>query len=173
MYRRFAGKVALAVVSVGLLVVGAASAGSTFQVRGVQSPNGSAQGCGPGVLGMTGNGPGLGAGLIGCWTILTAPSFVVTPSGVVVGTGTEEFVGCLDLAGDGRCGIEDRSGTLRFSMNYSVKYDPAFTALQHGRCHHPITGGSGGFEGATGVLRFKDDPATGCSYYSGHLSLTG
>ena len=46
-------------------------------------------------------------------------------------------------------------------------------AQEHGRCHHPITGGTGDFAGATGVLRFKDDPVAGCSYYSGHLTLGG
>ena len=46
-------------------------------------------------------------------------------------------------------------------------------AEQHGRCHHPITGGTGGFAGATGVVHFKDDPVTGCAYYSGHVALGG
>src|SRR6476619_5113125 len=95
------------------------------------------------------------------------------PAGVVTGTGTEAFEGCLDANGDASCGGSEPTGTLEFSFELSAKYDPITFAQQHGRCHHPITGGTGDFAGATGGLHFKDDPVNGCSYYSGHLTLGG
>jgi hypothetical protein len=121
---------------------------------------------------MDGYGGGRPA-LIGLWYTQTFVVGVVTPSGVVTATGTEEFVGCLDANGDRSCGGSEPSGTLELTYMYSGKFDPVTFATQHGRCHHPITGGTGDFEGATGVLRFKEDPDAGCSYYAGHLTLGG
>jgi hypothetical protein len=54
-------------------------------------------------------------------------------------TGTEEFRGCLDRRRDGKCGAKDPSGTLSW-----------------GACWHPVTGGTGDFTGAQGVLTFVD-----------------
>ena len=49
---------------------------------------------------MAGSGqPGI-AGLVGCWYTVMSELGVVTPSGVVTGTGTEAFSGRLDRAGD-------------------------------------------------------------------------
>ena len=99
---------------------------------------------------------------------------MLTPSGVVTGTGTEEFEGCLDANGDAKLRRRrSRRARLWFSFESSAKYDLATFAEQHGRCHHPITGGTGDFAGATGVFRFKDDPVAGCAYYSGHVTLGG
>lgn len=158
-----------------LAAVAPAGAGELTQVRGTQRPATTTDGCGVGegfyfMEGASGNGA---AQLIGCWWT-TSLEFILpsigTLSGVIVATGTELFDGCLDLGGDGSC-AGDPSGTLDFAFNATVKYDPGYTQLQQGRCYHPITGGTDDFEGATGALRFKDDPATGCSYYSGHLTL--
>jgi hypothetical protein len=43
----------------------------------------------------------------------------------------------------------------------------------HGRCQHPIAKGSGtgGFEGASGRLDFKDIVDAGTFVYRGHISL--
>ncbi len=167
--------VALVVLVSGVVAASSAAAPGTTQVRGIQSPDDGSHGCiaGVGAYWMAGSGqPGI-AGLVGCWYTVTFELGVVTPSGVVTGTGTEAFSGCLDRAGDGTC-VGDPGGSLTFSFRATAKYDPeTFTILQHGRCHHPITGGSGAFAGASGELRFKDDPATGCSYYSGHVALAG
>ena len=119
---------------------------------------------------MEGNGGGAPA-LIGYWYIRSMTFGVFTASGVLTATGTEEFDGCLDANGDGACGAGEPEGTLWMTFQASLKYDPSTFALLHGRCHHPITSGTGDFEGATGGIRFKDDPATGCSYYSGHIAL--
>ena len=63
------------------------------------------------------------------------------------------------------------AGTIDFSYTFTAKYDPTFTMELHGRCHHPVVGGTGDFAGVTGVLDFQDDPVTGCAYYRGHLDL--
>lgn len=90
-------------------------------------------------------------GLIGCWWVDTFDITGATPSGVVTASGTERFSGCLDANLDGSCGVGDPTGTFGTSYTFTGKYD-ASGAEMHGRCHHPITGGTGGFEGATGVI---------------------
>lgn len=122
------------------------------------------------VFWMDGNGGGK-PGLIGYWYTRSMSFGVFTPSGVITATGTEEFVGCLDANGDGSCGASEPDGTLWMSFQATVKYDPVTFVQLQGRCHHPITRGTGDFEGATGMVRFKDDPAAGCSYYTGHIAL--
>ena len=121
------------------------------------------------VYAMEANGGG--PGLIGYWYTRSVEYGVFTPSGVLTFTGSEEFVGCLDADGDQKCGASDPDGTLLMSFQATIKLDPLTFVQIHGRCHHPITGGTGDFAGATGVIRFKDDPAAGCSYYSGHIAL--
>ena len=69
----------------------------------------------------------------------------------------------------------DPSGTLNFKFTFTGQAEaaPPFNEIR-GRCHHPITGGTGAFEGATGVLNFKDDvtnPAFVLSPYKGHISF--
>ena len=109
--------------------------------------------------------------LIGYWWTTTFELGVVTTSGVVHGEGNERFDGCLDANENGVCDPSDPAGSLYLTFTYSGKFDPETFALLHGRCHHPITGGSGGFAGATGVIQMRDDPVTGCTYYRGHLKL--
>jgi hypothetical protein len=167
----------LAIVPVAiaaLLAATGASAAGTTQVDGVQTLVSLGDPFDPAddVYWMAGYGDGRPA-LIGWWRTTSFQLGVFTPSGVVTGTGTEEFEGCLDANGDASCGGSEPTGTLEFSFELSAKYDPITFAQQHGRCHHPITGGTGDFAGATGGLHFKDDPVNGCSYYSGHLTLGG
>jgi hypothetical protein len=90
---------------------------------------------------------------------------------VVLGSGTETFDGCFDSDLSGTCDAGEPAGSIFLTFKFSGKYDPTFTVEQHGRCHHPVVGGTGGFAGVTGVLDFKDDPVTGCAYYKGHLDL--
>ena len=157
-----------------LTATGAASAGGTTQVDGIQTLVSVGDPYDPAddVYWMDGYGGGQPA-LIGLWSTRSFVPAVLTPSGVVTATGTEEFEGCLDANGDRSCGVNEPAGTLSFSFEFSGKFDLLTFAELHGRCHHPITGGTGDFEGATGVLHFKDDPVAGCAYYSGHLSLGG
>ena len=168
----------LAVVAVvaafAVAASGTAAAGGATQLDGIQTlvslgdPNDPADD----VFWMDGYGGGVPA-LIGYWYTRTFELGVFTPSGVLTARGTEEFVGCLDANGDRSCGGSEPAGTLRFSFVFSGKFDVATFAEAHGRCHHPVTGGTGDFLGATGVFRFKDDPVAGCAYYSGHLTLEG
>ena len=109
--------------------------------------------------------------LIGFWWTTTFDVGVATRSGVLTGSGTERFAGCLDANGNGRCDGAEPTGSLYLTFRYSGRFDPATFALLHGRCHHPITRGTGGFAGATGVFQMRDDPETGCTYYRGHLTL--
>ena len=109
--------------------------------------------------------------LIGYWWTTTFDVGVATKAGVVTGSGTERFDGCRDANGNGVCDGSDPSGSLYATFKYSGKFDPVTFALLHGRCHHPIVGGTGGFVGVTGVIQMRDDPETGCTYYRGHLTL--
>lgn len=149
----------------------ASAAGGTTQVDGVQTvvSLGDPFDATDDVYWMDGYGGGVPA-LVGLWYTRTFELGVFTPSGVLTATGTEEFVGCLDADGDRACEPAEPGGTLWFAFELSAKYDLSTFAQIQGRCHHVITGGTGAFDGATGQVRFTDDPAKGCSYYSGHLA---
>ena len=95
--------------------------------------------------------------LVGCWYLDTAEYKNVSRTGVLV-TGTEHFVGCLGAT----------CGTLSTTFSFTAKYDGDTEV--HGRCYHPITGGTGGFAGASGSLTFKDEPS-GCATYHGVVRL--
>jgi hypothetical protein len=87
-----------------------------------------------------------------------------TPSGVFIEHGEEVIIGSLDGG---------PVGTFTTSYRFQGKFDASGAEI-HGRCQHPIVEGSGtgGFEGATGRLDFKDiigDPIT--YVYRGHIRL--
>jgi len=88
--------------------------------------------------------------------------------GVYLETGEEVFVGSLDGG---------PVGSFATTYRFESKWDPdVLTGVElRGRCQHPIVEGSGtgGFEGATGRVDFKDiigDPVT--FDYRGHISLS-
>lgn len=110
--------------------------------------------------------------LVGCWYTDTFDSKYQPTSGTYQETGTEHFVGCLDLDSDQACDSGDPNGTLYFTYQFTAKFNPLTLAEIHGRCHHPITGGAGDFTGASGVITFKDDVVTGLSPYRGPLRLS-
>lgn len=85
--------------------------------------------------------------LEGCWTTDTFQLVAAGPNGIVVGSGTETFTGC----------IGSRCGSLFFSFVFVGRFD-AVEAEVWGGCHHPIRGGTGDFAGATGTLNFVDLP---------------
>ena len=159
--------VAAAITAVGALALaGGAGAASATQVDGVMrvvdvgAP-----------FDVTDDVTQVWGDFIGFWWTTTFELGVTTPSGVVTGTGTERFHGCLDANANGVCDPSDPAGSLYLSFTYSGKFDPQTFALLHGRCHHPVTGGTRDFAGATGVVQMRDDPVTGCTYYRGHLKL--
>ena len=154
------------------LVAAAPASAATFQVGDVQSAPVSSGPCfDPNAIASY----AMAGGLVGCWytdTLVThAAQLYGTPSGTVQATGTEHFVGCLDLDNDGACSAGDPSGTLQFSYQFSGKFDTITGAEIHGRCQHPITSGTGDFANASGVINFKDDVTNGTSLYTGHVAL--
>lgn len=143
--------VAAFVLATTVPVTVSAGKGATI-VRGVQHEYGSC-GNGTGYL-MTGD-------LEGCWWIDTFNVKPMPVQGTLLARGTETFIGTLG----------GRHGTFRTTYTFTAKFDGA-TEL-HGRCHHPITEGTGVFAGARGVLNFTDvldtDPV---SYpYWGNIQL--
>jgi hypothetical protein len=107
--------------------------------------------------------------LVGCWytDTIDPDSIHDNPSGTWRERGTETFVGGFYDA-DGLVG----TGTFSTTYHFTGKFDSDGEIF--GRCQHPITGGTGVFEGATGRVDFKDvDPANGILEYRGHLKLAG
>ena len=105
--------------------------------------------------------------LEGCWyTKIVTAKDNGSPSGVYQERGVEIFVGSIDGG---------PAGTLETTYRFSSKWDPDVSTGSevHGRCQHPIVGGSGtgGFEAVTGRVDFKDDVVTGEFLYRGHLTF--
>jgi hypothetical protein len=149
---------AVAIGAAGLAAPARVAAEGAVKVSGLQTPIDADAG----TYAMTGD-------LIGMWYTTSFDLLGFTPSGALRGAGTELFVGCHDANGDAVCGTGDPAGTISFSFTYTGRISTTTGALLHGRCHHPITGGTGDFAGVSGVLNFHDDPATGCSAYKGNL----
>ena len=123
-------------------------------VRGVQGEYGS---CG------NDDGYSMTGSLVGCWWVDTFDVKPMPAQGTMLATGTEHFIGCLG----------DVCGTFFTTYTYTARFDGA-TEL-HGRCHHPIQGGTGGFAGASGELSFTDVVDTNPVYYPywGNIRLAG
>jgi len=136
---QIARRAAAVVLAAGMLaavpLTASAAGGGAIVVRGVQLEFGS---CG------NGEGYAMTGSLNGCWWVDT---FDVKPhpdQATMLATGREHFVGCLGTV----------CGTFKTTYRYTARFDGA-TEL-HGRCHHPIVEGTGGFAGARGELSFKD-----------------
>ena len=107
--------------------------------------------------------------LEGCWYTnidTEATKDNGAPSGVYIERGEEIFVGSLNGG---------PAGTFGTTYQFESKWDPDVSTGSevHGRCQHPIVAGSGtgGFEGATGRVDFKDEVTTGRFLYRGHITL--
>lgn len=113
----------------------------------------------------------MSGGLVGDWAITSFTEIAKAP--IYRAKGTELFTGCLDVGRDGSC-KGDPTGKLRFTIRYWAQFD-AQGGLVWGSCYHPITGGTGAFAGATGVLMMVDTPtAQGVSTsYIGNVTLNG
>lgn len=145
----------MSLVTAIALAASPVAAGSLTQVDGLLTPDTAAvcQEDAASVATYTVTGD-----LTGCWYIDEWTIRNETPSGATRATGTELFSGCL---GD-RCG--------HFWTTYSFTYKIVDGVETHGRCHHPVLGGDGGFAGVTGEIEMHDLP-NGCAVYSGHLSF--
>ncbi len=150
----------LAAAAAALALAASASAATTYQVSGKQTIVDEAAG----KYAMHGS-------LVGDWTITSFTEIAKAP--VYQAKGTELFAGCLDAGRDGSC-KGDPAGKLRFDFKYWAQFD-AQGGLIWGSCYHPITGGTGAFAGATGVIAMVDTPtAQGVSTsYIGNVTLKG
>ena len=111
----------------------------------------------------------MAGGLIGDWTITSFTELAKTP--LYKAKGTEHFSGCLDRARDGSC-AGDPAGTLDFTFRYWARFKG--DALAWGSCWHPVSGGTGAFKGADGVIVMVDTPTGGLdsvTHYVGTLTL--
>jgi len=126
------------------------SAGGATQVAGLGEPD---------VAGVCQDAPeAVGAyvmsgSLTGCWYVDTAELKNESQTGFLA-VGTEHFVGCLGAA----------CGTILTTYTFTAKLVDGVEV--HGRCHHPIVGGTGAFAGISGSFDFHDLP-DGCATYHG------
>jgi hypothetical protein len=153
--------------------------GSTVGVAGIQAPADATAGA-PGdpcaaTDPETGRVPqvsnAMAGSLIGCWYTDTFNLITSTASGVIYGTGSEHFVGCLDGRGKGSCTPTDQTGTLALKYTFLAQYDA--TGEIWGGCQHKVVSGTGGFARAAGRIDFQDNVANGTSSYVGFLTLQG
>jgi hypothetical protein len=105
--------------------------------------------------------------LEGCWyTKIDSVKDNGAPSGVYLESGREVFVGSLNGG---------PAGLFATTYKFESKWDPDVSTGTEvrGRCQHPIVVGSGtgGFDGATGRLDFKDVVADGSYLYRGHVKV--
>ena len=96
--------------------------------------------------------------LEGCWYTKVVTS-KQTKSGVYQEIGEEVFVGTLNGG---------PAGTFATTYRFEAKLDPTGTEII-GRCQHAIVTGTGGFNGATGWVFFKDDAPQ--YFYRAHINL--
>ena len=165
-FSRLALLVALG-ATVAIVAVPAATGAGAVTVRGDQLIEGSqtCENAQPDTYLMTGD-------LVGCWY---TTSFVVVQAndnrgGHFKASGTEHFVGCLNTNGNAQCDPGEPFGTFDTKFTFTAKFAPTGEEI-HGRCQHPITGGSGDFDGASGVISFKDIPPEGRFPYHGNIRL--
>lgn len=160
----------LAVAMLGLLTTPASAdpGGKNHQVRGVATFD--TERC-PGALDLQPQADGWG--LDGCLFLLTVDDFRLSDGGVYNEYGTEQFVG--DLVNSGQTVA---TGTFNTEYLITSKWagEPFASEQFHGRCQHPITSGTGDFDGATGRIDFKDTIVEGIAVefpFFGHVKLAG
>src|SRR5687768_12366271 len=94
-------------------------------------------------------------GLLGdFWTLTFVPWY--ESDSLVIGTGTERFVGCVDVNLDTECGATEPSGEMWLHFVQWLEFDPSTGALIKGGCEHPIMGGTDDFQGARGIVHMRD-----------------
>ena len=139
----------LLVLAASLPLAGAVQAGNgTNIIRGVQHEFGS---CG------AGDGYQMTGDLVGCWWVDTFETKSDPDKSTFVARGWEHFEGCMG----------DVCGAFVTRYEYSAKTVgpwPSFLEI-HGRCHHPIVRGTGGFAGASGEISFHDVVDVSPPYY--------
>lgn len=126
-------------------VASASSAAKSVKVTGTQTVVNEKKG----IYDMHGS-------LVGRWTI-TAFTPRYEGSSDFAATGTERFDGCHDTDASGTCEASEPSGTMRFTFMYWTSFGPN-GKLVKGQCVHPMTGGTGAFAKAKGLIVMHDRP---------------
>lgn len=144
--RRVLAAIATAMAILALSAASAAAHPQTVQVHGTQTVVDESAG----LYRMHG-------GLLGKWYILTFDPIYVSDA-MLIGSGTERMDGCLDRNRNHTCNAGEPNGSLRFDYIYWASFNPSTGALIEGNCVHPITGGTGGFANARGLLTMHDTP---------------
>ncbi|HEX8024959.1 MAG TPA: hypothetical protein VF484_02025 [Candidatus Limnocylindrales bacterium] len=155
-------------LAAGLPLTTAAAGNGAIVVRGIQHEYGSCEKAGELGYLMTAAAGQSGPALEGCWFVET---FFVDPKfdGMAhfMAVGVERFEGWLGNV----------QGTLHTTYIYTAKTEGDYTSFLeiHGRCHHPITWGEGGFAGVSGELSFTDVVDVNPPYYPywGAIRLDG
>ena len=166
MHAKHALLAAAAVLSIAALAgpsLGAGSANAPVRVIGTQTEVDMAKG----KFQMHGS-------LVGPWQITSfKPSYVSETQ--FAASGTELFTGCLDSNRNGTCDAGEPNGTLRFAATFWGELNPTTKQETRGGCYHAVTGGTGGFAKAKGVITMLDTPAgnTVKTTYRGELQLAG
>jgi hypothetical protein len=160
--RRTAIAAAAALLLVVALAAPVAAAGNgAIVVRGIQHEYGSCTDNGDAGYLMTGD-------LEGCWVVETFDvKSQFDGKAHFMATGVERFVGS----------IANVEGTFHTRYVYTAKTIGDWTSFLevHGRCHHPVTWGEGGFAGISGELSFTDVVDVSPPYYPywGSIRLDG
>jgi len=95
--------------------------------------------------------------LVGEWLVYPRTPALHNTKTLYSEAGVEVFKGCIDRNRNGRCGKRDYRGEMYavFISWTSFDLDGNFV---RGQCVHPITGGTGAFVGARGVITMVDTP---------------
>ncbi len=142
---RLRGRVAVfAAVVAAFAVVPLAATAGIYAVSGSQVP-------------VTDTLATMTGGLNGDWTTLSLDYRYDEQTGRLTAWGTESFQGCVDRGHDG-CDSSDLQGAMFFKFAAWQQYDPQTFAFKSGGCIHPVTGATGDFQGARGVIVMKDTP---------------
>jgi len=125
---------------------GAATSSKTYRVQGTQTFVDSTHFDMHPTAGRT--------GLHGAWTTTSVTHEKIVPP-YYFSTGTEQFDGCIDTNGSDSCSQGEPTGQLFFDFVFWARFDQNGAEIEGG-CVHPITGGTGDFTRATGVLTMRD-----------------
>lgn len=169
---------AVPLVTVVVLIVGASASATAAPVSGVQSPPDKTAGQAGDLCRasdpVTGGTPVLSntmaGSLVGCWYTDIFETIKSSSNGEILAIGTEHFVGCLDADRNKRCASHDPHGTLALIYAFEGKFDNKGNEISGG-CQHPILSGTGDFRGARGRLDFTDNVTDRTSSYKGHITL--
>jgi hypothetical protein len=148
----------LAVTGVAVLLLTTTAAAATYRVSGTQTTVNEAKGTSR-----------MHGGLIGSWRTTSFKQISTDP--IYRAQGTERFRGCLNVDRDRSC-EGDPSGTLSFRFIYWAQF-ASDGSLVWGSCLHPVTGGGGDFDGASGVISMVDTPTKSGvrTDYTGNITI--